>query len=411
MAVAKPAARIPVSKDVTFSWEGIDKNGKKIQGEILATSEAVANTSLRRQGIVVKRLRKKSSMARKRPITGKDVAIFTRQLATMLRAGVPLLQSFDIVAKGHSNPSMQKLLMTIKSDIEGGNSLSQSFSRHPLQFDALYINLVNAGEQAGILDAVLERLATYQEKTLALKSKIKSAMFYPAAVMTVAVVITSIIMLFVVPAFKKLFSSFGATLPTPTLILISISDFFVHWWWLIFGGLGAGIWFFLHTLKRSRTLQEAVDRLVLRLPIFGPILEKAAVARWTRTLATMFSAGVPLVDALTSVAGAAGNVVFYNATQKIRNEVSTGSSLTVSMQNTAIFPSMVLQMASIGEESGSLDSMLSKVADFYESEVDDAVAALSSLMEPLIMVILGTLIGSMVIAMYLPIFKMGSVVG
>ena len=411
MAVAKTAARAPISKDVTYSWEGIDKSGKKIQGELVAASEAVANTMLRRQGIVVKRLRKKGNLARTRKIAGKDVAVFTRQLATMVRSGVPLLQSFDIVAKGHSNPSMQKLLMTIKADVEGGNSLSQSFSRHPLQFDTLYVNLINAGEQAGILDAVLERLATYQEKSLALKSKIKSAMFYPSAVLAVAVIITSIIMLFVVPAFKKLFANFGATLPTPTLVLIGISDFFVQWWWLIFGGLGVGVWLFFRTLKRSRALQEIVDRLVLRLPIFGPILEKAAVARWTRTLATMFAAGVPLVDALTSVAGASGNIIFYNATQKIRNDVSTGTSLTIAMQSVGIFPSMVMQMTAIGEESGSLDSMLGKVADFYENEVDDAVAALSSLMEPLIMVVLGTLIGSMVIAMYLPIFKMGSVVG
>ncbi|MDA8224444.1 MAG: type II secretion system F family protein [Betaproteobacteria bacterium] len=410
MAVAKLPAKA-ASKDVTFSWEGTDKAGKKAQGELIAASEAVVRTTLRRQGINIRKIRKKAAFARGKRISGKDVAMFTRQLATMMKAGVPLLQAFDIVAKGHANPSVQKLLIDIKSDIESGNSLSQSFSKHPLYFDTLYVNLVNAGEQAGILDQVLERIATYQEKTLAIKGKIKSALFYPVSIIIVAFIITAIIMLFVVPAFKQLFTSFGANLPTPTLIMMSISDFFVAYWWAIFGGLGGAIWFFFYTWKRSRPMQEFMDRLMLRLPIFGPVLEKAAIARWTRTLATMFAAGVPLVDALSSVAGAAGNIVFHNATQKIRSEVSTGTSLTVAMQNSGIFPNMVQQMVAIGEESGALDSMLSKVADFFEAEVDDAVAALSSLMEPLIMVILGVLIGSMVVAMYLPIFKMGSVVG
>ena len=409
MAVAK---KITTSrKDSAYSWEGTDKNGKKVQGEIIAGGEAVVSSTLRRQGISVKKIKKKGTVTGGKKISGKDVALFTRQLATMMKAGVPLLQAFDIVAKGHSNPKVQKLLIDIKTDIEGGNSLSQSFGKHPLYFDALYINLVNAGEQAGILDEVLDRLATYQEKTIAIIGKIKSALFYPISIIVVAFVITAIIMLFVVPAFKQLFSSFGADLPTPTLIMMNISDFFVHYWWLIFSSLGGGLWFFFYTWKRSKKMQDIMDRVMLKLPIFGSVLEKAAIARWTRTLSTMFAAGVPLVEALSSVAGAAGNVIFYDATQKIRAEVSTGTSLTIAMQNSGIFPSMVQQMVAIGEESGALDSMLSKVADFYESEVDDAVSALASLMEPLIMVVLGVLIGSMVIAMYLPIFKMGSVVG
>ncbi len=411
MAVAKQAVKA-TQKTATFVWEGTDKNGKKVQGEFIGASEVVANSTLRRQGITIRKIRKKSALLnRGKKITAKDVSVFTRQLSTMMKAGVPLLQSFDIVTKGHSNPNVQKLLTEIKTDIEGGNSLSQAFAKHPLYFDTLYINLVNAGEQAGILEQVLERIASYQEKTIAIIGKIKSALFYPISIIIVAFVITAIIMLFVVPAFKQLFSSFGADLPTPTLIMMSISDFFVAYWWLIFSALGGSIWLFFYLWKRSRPMQEVMDRIMLKLPIFGPVLEKAAIARWSRTLSTMFAAGVPLVEALSSVAGAAGNIVFYNATQKIRSEVSTGTSLTVAMQNAGIFPNMVQQMVSIGEESGALDSMLSKVADFYESEVDDAVAALSSLMEPLIMVILGGLIGSMVVAMYLPIFKMGSVVG
>ncbi|MDR3391083.1 MAG: type II secretion system F family protein [Sulfuriferula sp.] len=408
MAVAK---KTQAQKDVAFSWEGTDKSGKKVQGEMIAGGEAVVSSTLRRQGINVKKIKKKSSFTGGKKITPKDVALFTRQLATMMKSGVPLLQAFDIVAKGHANPAVQKLLIDIKTNIEGGNSLSKSFAKYPLYFDTLYVNLVDAGEQAGILDGVLERLATYQEKTLAIKGKIKSALFYPLSIIIVAFVITAVIMLFVVPAFKELFSSFGADLPAPTLIMMSISDFFVHYWWLIFGSLGGGFWFFFYTWKRSRKMQEVMDRAMLKLPIFGAILEKAAIARWTRTLSTMFAAGVPLVEALTSVAGAAGNIVYYHATMKIRSEVSTGTSLTISMQNSGIFPNMVQQMVAIGEESGALDSMLGKVADFYEAEVDDAVASISSLMEPVIMVVLGGLIGSMVIAMYLPIFKMGSVVG
>ncbi|MHB1246951.1 MAG: type II secretion system F family protein [Sulfuriferula sp.] len=408
MAVAKTTA---LKKEVPFVWEGVDKKGKKVKGEMNAGGEAVVNATLRRQGIAVTKVKKRSGFGRGKKVSEKDVALFTRQLATMMKSGVPLLQSFDIVSRGHANPTVQKLLIDIKSSIETGSSMSQAFAKHPLYFDQLYINLVNAGEQAGILDAVLDRLATYKEKILAIKGKIKSALFYPTAVLVVAFVITAVIMLFVVPAFKELFSSFGADLPGPTLVLMGISDFFVAYWWLIFSVIGGGFWFFFYTWKRSRKMQAVMDRIMLKLPIFGPLIEKAAIARWTRTLSTMFAAGVPLVEALTSVAGAAGNQVFYEATQKIKTEVSTGTSLTVAMQNSGIFPNMVQQMVSIGEESGALDSMLDKVADFFEREVDDAVEALSSLMEPIIMVVLGTLIGGMVIAMYLPIFKMGAVVG
>ena len=409
MAVAKTT--VALKKEVPFVWEGVDKKGKKVKGEMNAGGEAVVNATLRRQGISVTKVKKRSGFGRGKKITEKDVALFTRQLATMMKSGVPLLQSFDIVSRGHANPAVQKLLIDIKSDIETGSSMSQAFAKHSLYFDQLYINLVNAGEQAGILDSVLDRLATYKEKIIAIKGKIKSALFYPSAVLVVAFIITAVIMLFVIPAFKELFSSFGADLPAPTLIMMKISDIFVAYWWLIFSVIGGGFWFFFYTWKRSKKMQAVMDRTMLKLPIFGPLIEKAAIARWTRTLSTMFAAGVPLVEALTSVAGAAGNHVFYEATQKIRAEVSTGTSLTVAMQNSGIFPNMVQQMVSIGEESGALDSMLSKVADFFEREVDDAVDSLSSLMEPIIMVVLGTLIGGMVIAMYLPIFKMGSVVG
>jgi type IV pilus assembly protein PilC len=399
-------------KEATFLWEGMDKRGKKLKGQMSAGGEAVVSTQLRRQGITVTKVKKQSSLFGKggKRITDKDVTLFTRQLATMMKAGVPLLQSFEIVARGHSNPSMQRLLLEIKADIEKGSSLTQAFGRHPLYFDTLFCNLVGAGEAAGILEGVLERLAVYKEKILAIKSKIKSALFYPVSIVVVAFVITAIIMIFVIPAFKDLFSSFGADLPGPTLVVMAISDFFVEWWWAIFGAIGGGIYAFLQAWKRSKKMQMVMDRLMLRLPIFGPVIEKATIARWTRTLATMFAAGVPLVEALDSVGGASGNQVFVDATARIRGEVSTGTALTAAMQNSNLFPNMVLQMAAIGEESGSLDSMLGKVADFYEAEVDDAVAALSSLMEPLIMVVLGTLIGGMVIAMYLPIFKMGSVV-
>jgi type IV pilus assembly protein PilC len=400
-----------VIRDATFMWEGMDKRGKKIKGQMLAGGEAVVTAQLRRQGITVTKVRKQSTLfSGAKRITEKDIALFTRQLATMMKAGVPLLQSFDIVAKGNTNPSVQKLLIDVKADIEKGSSMYQAFSKHPRQFDALFCNLVNAGEQAGILDGVLDRLATYKEKIIAIKGKIKSALFYPAAVIVVAFVVTAAIMIFVIPAFKELFSSFGADLPAPTLLVMKISDFFVDWWWAIFGVLIGGTVAFIKAWRRSKPIQAFMDRMMLRLPVFGVVIEKATIARWTRTLATMFAAGVPLVEALDSVAGAAGNYVFEEATYRIKGDVATGTSLTTAMQGTGVFPNMVMQMTAIGEESGSLDSMLNKVADFYEGEVDDAVDGISSLIEPMIMVVLGVLIGGLVIAMYLPIFKMGAAI-
>jgi len=396
-------------KEYTFLWEGKDKGGKLVKGDMRAGGEAVVLSQLRRQGIAVLKVkRQRGGIGGK--VSQKDITLFTRQLATMMKAGVPLLQAFDIVGKGHSNPAVAKLLMDIKNEVETGNSLTNAFRKYPLYFDALFCNLVGAGEQAGILDSLLDRLATYKEKILAIKSKIKAALFYPISIVVVAFIITAIIMIFVIPAFKELFSSFGANLPAPTLFVMAISDIFVQWWWAIFGGVGLGVWFFFYTWKRSVKMQNVMDRLFLKIPVFGPLIRKATIARWTRTLSTMFAAGVPLVEALDSVAGAAGNQVYFEATKKIQQEVSAGISLTVAMTNTNVFPNMVIQMVSIGEESGSLDGMLSKVADFFEQEVDDAVEALSSLMEPMIMVVLGVLIGGMVIAMYLPIFKMGQAV-
>jgi type IV pilus assembly protein PilC len=397
-------------KEYTFQWEGKNRDGKMARGEIRAASAAVVQSSLRRQGIINAKV-KKLRVGTGGKVTEKDIALFTRQLATMMRAGVPLLQAFDIVGRGHSNPAVGKLLLDIKSDVETGSSLSQAFRKYPLYFDVLYCNLVAAGEQAGILDSLLDRLATYKEKMLAIKSKIKSALFYPTAIIVVSFIITAVIMIFVIPAFKDVFRSFGADLPAPTLIVIAMSDFFVSYWWAIFGLLGGGIYAFLESWKRSDVVKIAMDRLLLRAPIFGEIVKKSVIARWTRTLATMFAAGVPLVESLDSVGGAAGNYVYKTATRQIQGEVASGTSLTNSMQNANVFPNMVTQMVAIGEESGALDSMLSKVADFFEQEVDDAVEAMSSLMEPIIMVILGTLIGGLVVAMYLPIFKMGSVVG
>lgn len=403
---AKSKARI---KETAFLWEGRNKDGKTVRGEMRAASESVVQSTLRRQGVINAKVKKVRFTSGKK-ITDKDIALFTRQLATMMKSGVPLLQAFDIVGRGHSNPAVGKLLLDIKADVETGSSLSQAFRRYPLQFDVLYCNLVAAGEQAGILDTLLDRLATYKEKILAIKSKIKSALFYPIAVIVVAFVITAVIMIFVIPAFKEVFTSFGADLPAPTLLVIAISDFFVAYWWAIFGIIGGALYSFRESWKRSEKVQMAMDRLLLRVPVFGEIVRKSVIARWTRTLATMFAAGVPLVESLDSVGGAAGNHVYKLATKQIQSEVSTGTSLTNAMQNANIFPNMVTQMVAIGEESGALDSMLSKVADFFEQEVDDAVEAMSSLMEPMIMVVLGTLIGGMVVAMYLPIFKLGSVV-
>ncbi|WP_313033074.1 type II secretion system F family protein [Massilia alkalitolerans] len=396
-------------KEAVYAWEGKDKTGKTVRGELRAGGEAIVNVTLRRQGILVTKVKKKAYRSG-RKITDKDLTLFTRQLATMMKAGVPLLQAFDIVGKGHANPSMSKLIMDLRNDVETGTSLNNAFRKYPVYFDPLFCNLVGAGEQAGILEDLLTRLAIYKEKTLAIKGKIKSALMYPISIIAIAFVVTAIIMIWVVPAFKEVFKTFGADLPAPTLIVMGISDFVVEWWWLIFGGLFAGLYFFFQAWKRSRKMQQAMDRLLLRLPIFGAVIRKATIARWTRTLSTMFAAGVPLVEALDSVGGASGNDVYLEATKKIQTEVSTGTSLTISMQNANVFPNMVIQMVQIGEESGSLDAMLGKVADFFEEEVDEAVAALSSLMEPLIMVILGVLIGGLVIAMYMPIFKLGSVV-
>jgi type IV pilus assembly protein PilC len=405
----QPRSRSAQVKETVYAWEGKDKTGKTVRGELRAGGEAIVNVTLRRQGILVTKVKKKAYRSG-RKVTDKDLTLFTRQLATMMKAGVPLLQAFDIVGKGHANPSMSKLIMDLRNDVETGTSLNNAFRKYPLYFDPLFCNLVGAGEQAGILEDLLTRLAIYKEKTLAIKSKIKSALMYPISIIAIAFVVTAVIMIWVVPAFKEVFKTFGADLPAPTLIVMAISEFFVAWWWLIFGSLFAGLYFFFQAWQRSLKVQQAMDRILLRLPIFGAVIRKATIARWTRTLSTMFAAGVPLVEALDSVGGASGNNVYLEATRKIQTEVSTGTSLTISMQNVNVFPNMVIQMVQIGEESGSLDAMLGKVADFFEEEVDEAVAALSSLMEPLIMVILGVLIGGLVIAMYMPIFKLGSVV-
>ena len=396
-------------KEFLFEWEGKDRNGKIVRGETRAGGENQIQAMLRRQGVTPSKIKKRRTRGGKK-IKPKDIALFTRQLATMMKAGVPLLQSFDIVGRGNTNPNVTKLLNDIRSDVETGTSLSAAFRKFPLYFDSLYCNLVEAGEAAGILESLLDRLATYMEKTEAIKSKIKSALMYPTSVMIVAFVVVTVIMIFVIPAFKEVFTSFGADLPAPTLLVMGISDYFVQYWWLIFGVLGGGIYFFMQAWKRNERVQQFMDRTILKLPIFGVLIEKSCVARWTRTLSTMFAAGVPLVEALDSVGGASGNYLYKNATDRIQSEVSTGTSLTVAMANANIFPSMVLQMCAIGEESGAIDHMLGKAADFYESEVDEMVAGLSSLMEPIIIVFLGTLIGGIVVSMYLPIFKLGQVV-
>ena len=405
MATAKSKG----TKEFVFEWQGKDRNGKQVRGETRASGENQVQAALRRQGVMATKI-KKRRMGRGKSIKPKDLAIFTRQLATMMKAGVPLLQAFDIVGRGNPNASVTKLLNDIRTDVETGTSLSVAFRKYPLYFDNLYCNLIEAGESAGILDQLLDRLAVYMEKTEAIKSKIKSALMYPISVLIVAFVVTAVIMIFVVPAFKEVFSNFGADLPGPTLVVIAISEIFVKYWWLIFGGIGGGFYLFMQAWRRNEKMQHVMDRLMLKMPIFGTLVDKSCIARWTRTLSTMFAAGVPLVEALDSVGGAAGNYVYEAATIKIQQEVSTGTALTVAMTNANLFPSMVLQMCSIGEESGSIDHMLGKAADFYEAEVDDMVAGISSLMEPIIIVILGTVIGGIVVAMYLPIFKLGQVV-
>lgn len=405
---AIPAAR-EQSRDALFLWEGRDKLGRVVKGEMRAGGESVVAASLRRRGIMQAKI-KKAAFSRGKKISEKDIAIFTRQLATMMKAGVPLMQSFDIVGRGHANPSMGRLLNDIRADIETGTSLNQAFRKFPLYFDPLFCNLVAAGEQAGILESLLDRLAIYKEKTLALKAKVKKAMFYPATIIIVAALITAIIMIFVIPSFKSVFASFGAQLPLATEVVIAMSDFIVDWWWIILLGFGGGLYFLIQAWKRSPKVQLVIDRTLLKLPVLGDLVVKASVARWSRTLATTFAAGVPLVEALDSVGPASGNAVYKDATRSVQSEVNMGTALAVAMQNTNVFPNMAVQMTSIGEESGSLDAMLSKVAEYYEREVDDTVDALASLIEPVIMVVLGVVIGGLVIAIYLPIFKMGQVV-
>jgi type IV pilus assembly protein PilC len=411
MAQSATATVRTIKRDLPFKWEGRDKKGKRLKGRSLATDEAALRADLRRQGIAPSKIRKQSNALRSGGrVTAMDIAVFSRQLATMLAAGIPLVQGFEIIGSGHEKPSMQKLILDIKSDVEAGTSLHESLARHPLHFDDLYVNLVEAGEQAGALEGLLDKVATYKEKTEALKKKVKKALFYPAAVLVVAVVVTIILLIFVIPQFEALFKGFGADLPAFTQMVINLSRFVQAKGLYIAVFLGALVYTFFYFKKRSRRMREFLDRATLKVPVIGPIMYKAAIARFSRTLATMFAAGVPLVEALESVAGATGNIVFENGVLKMRDEVATGQRLQRAMESTELFPNMVVQMIAVGEESGSLDTMAGKVATFYEAEVDNAVDAMSSLLEPLIMVILGVLVGSLVIAMYLPIFKLGSVV-
>ena len=405
-------AETAITSTIPFVWEGTDRKGKKIKGKSMATNEAAVRADLRRQGVVPSRIKKqgKSIFGGGGSITPLDIAIFSRQLATMLSAGIPLVQSFEIVGSGHENAAMQKLIMAVKGDVEGGSSLTEALAKHPLYFDDLFVNLVDAGEQAGALETLLDKIATYKEKTEALKKKIKKALTYPAAVLVVAFVVTAILLIFVIPAFEDLFKGFGADLPTFTRMVIDLSVFVREKGWYIAIMMGAGVGTFFYFKKRSRAMRHWLDRLSLKVPIIGGILQKAAIARYARTLSTMFAAGVPLVEALESVAGATGNIVYEVGVLEMRDEVATGQRLQQAMENTDLFPNMVIQMIAVGEESGSLDDMSSKVADFYEEDVDNAVDNLSSLLEPLIMSILGVLVGGLVVAMYLPIFKMGSVI-
>ena len=405
-------AETAVAGNVPFVWEGTDRRGKKVKGKSMAANEAAVRADLRRQGVVPSRIRKQSKglFGGGGSITTADIAIFSRQLATMLAAGIPLVQAFEIVGNGHENAAMQKLILAIKADVEGGSALAEALAKHPLYFDDLFINLVEAGEQAGALETLLDKIATYKEKTEALKKKIKKALTYPAAVLVVAFVVTTILLIFVIPAFEDLFKGFGADLPTFTRMVIDLSVFVREKGWYIAILMGAGVGAFLYFKKRSRAMRHWLDRISLKLPIIGPILQKASIARYARTLSTMFAAGVPLVEALESVAGATGNIVYEMGVLEMRDEVATGQRLQQAMENSDLFPNMVIQMIAVGEESGSLDEMSAKVADFYEEDVDNAVDNLSSLLEPMIMAILGVLVGGLVVAMYLPIFKMGSVI-
>ncbi|MGD8341521.1 MAG: type II secretion system F family protein [Gammaproteobacteria bacterium] len=398
-------------KQIPYSWEGTDRTGKKVKGKVVAINEAAVRSELRRQGVVATRVRKQNTLFQsKGKVTPADIAIFSRQLATMMTAGIPLVQAFDIIGAGHENPAMQKLILAVKGDVEGGTSLANALSKHPLYFDDLYVNLVSAGEQAGALETLLDKIATYKEKTEAIKKKVKKALFYPAAVVVVAFIVTAILLIYVIPQFESLFTGFGADLPAFTRFVIGVSNFVRDQGWIIAIVMAGSVTAFFYFKKRSRAMRHFLDRAVLRIPVIGPILNKSAIARYARTLSTTFAAGVPLVEALDSVAGATGNIVYETAVLQMRDEVATGQRLQRAMENTELFPNMVNQMIAVGEESGSLDDMSGKVADFYEEEVDNAVDSMSSLLEPLIMAVLGVLVGGLVIAMYLPIFKMGAVV-
>jgi type IV pilus assembly protein PilC len=409
----KAGPKPKAEKAYVFTWKGTDRKGNRVAGETRAPNTAMVRAELRRQGVNPSKIRKKAAPlfgSRKRKITAGDIAVFSRQLATMLAAGVPVVQAFDIVGRGHENPSMQDLILSIKADVESGTSLALALRKNPLYFDDLFCNLVEAGEAAGVLDNLLDKIATYKEKTESLKGKIKKALFYPAAVIIVAIVVTAVIMVFVIPQFKDLFSSFGADLPAFTLAVIGLSEFMQSWWWAMLGVAVGTVYAFVALYKRSRKVRHLLDRTILKMPVIGMIMHKAALARFSRTLSTVFAAGVPLVDALESVAGATGNIIYSDAVMRMREDVATGQSLQLTMKQQQLFPHMVIQMTAIGEESGSLDDMLTKVADFYEEEVDNAVDALSSLLEPLIMVVIGILVGGLVVAMYLPIFKMAAVI-
>jgi type IV pilus assembly protein PilC len=408
MAVSATVAK----KEVQFVWEGKDKRGHRVRGKSLAANEAALRADLRRQGVAATRVKTQSSAFKSGgKVSNEDIAIFSRQLATMMSAGIPMVQAFEIIGNGHEKPAMQKLVLDIKANIEGGSTLHESLAKFPLYFDDLFVNLVEAGEQAGALETLLDKIATYKEKTEALKKKIKKALFYPAAVLVVAVVVSLILLIFVIPQFEELFKGFGADLPAFTQMVVNLSRFVQHQGWWMGVIVIAGVYAFFYFYKRSRNMQRSIDRVMLKFPIVGPILQKSAIARFARTLSTMFAAGVPLVEAMQSVAGATGNIVYEEATLRMKDEVATGQRLQRAMENVSLFPNMVIQMIAVGEESGSLDTMSAKVAEFYEAEVDNAVDSMSSLLEPLIMAVLGILVGGMVIAMYLPIFKLGSVVG
>jgi len=407
MAISATAGK----KETQFLWEGKDKRGNKVRGKSLAANEQALRADLRRQGVAPTRVKTQTGAFRSGgKVNAMDIAVFSRQLATMMSAGIPMVQAFEIIGNGHEKPSMQKLVLDIKANIEGGSTLHESLAKHPLHFDDLFVNLVEAGEQAGALETLLDKIATYKEKTEALKKKIKKALFYPIAVLAVAVIVSTILLIFVIPEFESLFKGFGADLPAFTQMVVNLSRFMQHQGWIVLVVVGGAIYAFMYFHKRSRNMRRNLDRMLLKFPIIGPILIKSAIARFARTLSTMFAAGVPLVEAMGSVAGATGNIVYEEGTLRMKDEVATGQRLQRAMENTGLFPNMVVQMIAVGEESGSLDTMSGKVAEFYETEVDNAVDSMSSLMEPIIMAVLGVLVGGMVIAMYLPIFKLGSVV-